>query len=107
MTVLNYFFFFFLHYFQQDTNATGVIDITRDSFVRPERKKESKFTYAVGTSRRVFFMYTDNQEVSVITWLLREKQKKCVSKNTDARSVVFLNVLINNNNMTTVYLKFF
>lgn len=53
-----------LYYFKtkKDGNVTGVIDITRDSFVRPERKKESKFTFAVGTSRRVFFMYTDNQE---------------------------------------------
>jgi len=51
-----------LFYFKskKDTELTGVIELTRESFVKREDKKK-KFCFAVGTTKRVFFMYPDTQ----------------------------------------------
>jgi flagellar biosynthesis/type III secretory pathway chaperone len=45
----------------KDTDVTGIIELTKDSFVRPEKNKKSKFTFAVSSPKRVFIMHTDNQ----------------------------------------------
>jgi len=51
-----------LFYFKnkKDTDLTGVIELTRESFVKREDKKR-KFCFAVGTTKRVFFMFPDTQ----------------------------------------------
>jgi len=43
--------------------ATGIIELEADSFVRDERDKDKKrrFMFSVGTSRRVFFMHADTE----------------------------------------------
>lgn len=47
----------------QDVEATGIIDLEADSFVRDERDKDKrrKFMFSVGTSRRVFFIHSDTE----------------------------------------------
>lgn len=39
---------------------TGYIELTRESFVKREDKKK-KYCFAVGTTKRIFFMYPDTQ----------------------------------------------
>lgn len=49
---------------KQDNEATGIIELEADSFVRDERDKDKKrrFMFSVGTSRRVFFMHADTEK---------------------------------------------
>jgi len=51
-----------LFYFKtkKDTDLTGVVELTKESFVRREDKKK-KFAFAVGTQKRIFYMYPDTQ----------------------------------------------
>jgi len=51
-----------LYYFKsrKDQDVTGIIELTKDSFVKKEEKKK-KYCFAVATSKRVFFMYPDTQ----------------------------------------------
>lgn len=55
-----------LYYFKSknDNEATGIIELEADSFVRDERDKDKKrrFMFSVGTSRRVFFMHADTEQ---------------------------------------------
>jgi hypothetical protein len=55
-----------LYYFKSktDVEATGIIELEADSFVRDERDKDKKrrFMFSVGTSRRVFFMHADTEQ---------------------------------------------
>jgi hypothetical protein len=44
----------------QDTEATGCIELSVESFVRKEKKNKQAHAFAVGTQKRVFFMYPDN-----------------------------------------------
>lgn len=48
---------------KNDAEATGIIELEADSFVRDERDKDKKrrFMFSVGTSRRVFFMHSDTE----------------------------------------------
>jgi hypothetical protein len=45
---------------EQDDVATGVIDLTGESYVKKEKKNKQGHAFAVGTLKRVFFMYPDN-----------------------------------------------
>jgi len=51
-----------LFYFKtkKDTDLTGVVELTKESFVRREDKKK-KYCFAVGTQKRIFYMYPDTQ----------------------------------------------
>jgi hypothetical protein len=53
-----------------DIEATGIIELEADSFVRDERDKDKKrrFMFSVGTSRRVFFMHSDT-EAEMRQWI--------------------------------------
>lgn len=53
-----------------DVEATGIIELEADSFVRDERDKDKKrkFMFSVGTSRRVFFMFSDT-EAEMTSWI--------------------------------------
>jgi len=53
-----------------DVEATGIIELEADSFVRDERDKDKKrrFMFSVGTSRRVFFMHADT-ELEMQQWI--------------------------------------
>lgn len=53
-----------------DVEATGIIELEADSFVRDERDKDKKrkFMFSVGTSRRVFFMHADT-ETEMQQWI--------------------------------------
>lgn len=53
-----------------DVEATGIIELEADSFVRDERDKDKKrrFMFSVGTSRRVFFMHSDT-EAEMKQWI--------------------------------------
>lgn len=53
-----------------DVEATGIIELEADSFVRDERDKDKKrrFMFSVGTSRRVFFMHADT-ETEMKQWI--------------------------------------
>jgi len=53
-----------------DVEATGIIELEADSFVRDERDKDKKrkFMFSVGTSRRVFFMHSDT-EAEMTGWI--------------------------------------
>lgn len=54
-----------LYYFKtkKDTEITGLVVLTAESFVRkePSYKKKSKNTFAVGTTSRIFYMFPDSQ----------------------------------------------
>lgn len=54
-----------LYYFKgkKDTEITGMVVLTPDSFVRkePSYKKKSKNTFAVGTTTRIFYMFPESQ----------------------------------------------
>jgi len=54
-----------LYYFKtkKDTEITGCVVLTAESFVRkePSYKKKNKNTFAVGTTTRIFYMYPDSQ----------------------------------------------
>jgi hypothetical protein len=43
----------------QDVDCTGVIPITKESFVKREINSKKKNCFAVGTVKRVFFVYPD------------------------------------------------
>lgn len=45
---------------RQDTEETGSIELTKESFVKREEKKK-KYAFAIGTTKRVFYMYPDTQ----------------------------------------------
>jgi len=47
---------------RNDLEATGVIELEPDSFVKDEKDKKKRFMFSVGTSRRVFFMVADNEK---------------------------------------------
>lgn len=49
---------------QNDVEATGIIELEADSFVRDEKDKDKKrkFMFSVGTSRRVFFMHSETEQ---------------------------------------------
>lgn len=47
---------------RNDTEATGIIELEQDSFVKAEQDKKRKFMFSVGTSRRVFFIVADNEK---------------------------------------------
>eukprot|EP01112_Ceratiomyxa_fruticulosa_P010466 TRINITY_DN2773_c0_g1_i1.p1 TRINITY_DN2773_c0_g1~~TRINITY_DN2773_c0_g1_i1.p1 ORF type:complete len:456 (-),score=103.37 TRINITY_DN2773_c0_g1_i1:396-1763(-) len=55
-----------LYYFKNKTDpeATGVIELEADSFVKDEVDKDKKrrFMFSVGTARRVFFMHADAEQ---------------------------------------------
>jgi len=55
---------------KNDAEATGIIELEADSFVRDERDKDKKrrFMFSVGTSRRVFFMHSDT-ETEMKQWI--------------------------------------
>lgn len=59
-----------LFYFKtrNDTEATGVIELETDSFVRDEKDKKKRFMFSVGTSRRVFFICADNEK-DMASWM--------------------------------------
>lgn len=40
--------------------ATGAIELSGESYVKKEKKNKQGHAFAVGTSKRVFFMYPDN-----------------------------------------------
>mmetsp|Transcript_26623 Transcript_26623/g.29675 ORF Transcript_26623/g.29675 Transcript_26623/m.29675 type:complete len:429 (+) Transcript_26623:2072-3358(+) len=50
-----------LFYFKtrKDKDVTGTIELTKDSFTKKDDKK--KYCFAVGTEKRVFFMFPDTQ----------------------------------------------
>lgn len=51
--------------------ATGIIELEADSFVRDERTdkdKKRKYMFSVGTSRRVFFMHSET-EAEMNQWI--------------------------------------
>ena len=55
----------------QDVEATGIIELEADSFVRDERTdkdKKRKYMFSVGTSRRVFFMHSET-EADMNQWI--------------------------------------
>jgi hypothetical protein len=47
---------------RNDLEATGVIELEQDSFVKDEKDKKKRFMFSVGTSRRVFFIVADNEK---------------------------------------------
>lgn len=47
---------------RNDTEATGIIELETDSFVKDEKDKKRRFMFSVGTSRRVFFIVADNEK---------------------------------------------
>lgn len=54
-----------------DVEATGIIELEADSFVRDERTdkdKKRKYMFSVGTSRRVFFMHSET-EAEMNQWI--------------------------------------
>jgi hypothetical protein len=48
---------------RNDLEATGIIELEPDSFVKDEKDKDKKrrFMFSVGTSRRVFFMHAETE----------------------------------------------
>jgi len=48
---------------QDDIEATGIIELEADSFVKDEKDKDKKrrYMFSVGTSRRVFFIHADTE----------------------------------------------
>ena len=48
--------------------ATGVIELEQDSFVKDEKDKKKRFMFSVGTSRRVFFIVADNEK-DMLSWI--------------------------------------
>lgn len=40
--------------------ATGAIELSGESYVKKEKKNKQGHAFAVGTLKRVFFMYPDN-----------------------------------------------
>lgn len=53
---------------RNDLEATGVIELEPDSFVKDERDKKRRFMFSVGTSRRVFFIVADNEK-DMLSWI--------------------------------------
>jgi len=53
---------------RNDLEATGVIELEPDSFVRDEKDKKKRFMFSVGTSRRVFFICADNEK-DMLSWI--------------------------------------
>jgi hypothetical protein len=69
---------------KNDAEATGIIELEADSFVRDERDKDKKrrFMFSVGTSRRVFFMHSDT-EAEMRQWIDAIKHNIDASPNPD------------------------
>jgi len=59
-----------IYYFKtrNDLEATGIIELEPDSFVKDEKDKKKRFMFSVGTSRRVFFIVADNEK-DMISWI--------------------------------------
>jgi len=53
---------------RNDLEATGVIELEPDSFVKDEKDKKKRFMFSVGTSRRVFFIVADNEK-DMLSWI--------------------------------------
>lgn len=70
-----------LYYFKtrNDLEATGVIELEQDSFVKDEKDKKKRFMFSVGTSRRVFFIVADNEK-DMLSWI--ESIKRNIEGNT-------------------------
>lgn len=70
-----------MYYFKtrKDTEITGLVTLTAESFVRkePSYKKKSKNTFAVGTTARIFYMFPDSQ-------LETDQWVNVITKNIDA-----------------------
>lgn len=59
-----------IYYFKtrNDLEATGIIELEPDSFVKDEKDKKKRFMFSVGTSRRVFFIVADNEK-DMLSWI--------------------------------------
>jgi len=59
-----------LYYFKtrNDLEATGIIELEPDSFVKDEKDKKKRMMFSVGTSRRVFFIVADNEK-DMLSWI--------------------------------------
>jgi len=53
---------------RNDTEATGIIELAEDSFVKDEKDKKKRFMFSVGTQRRVFFIVADNEK-DMLSWI--------------------------------------
>jgi len=76
-----------LFYFKtrNDLEATGVIELETDSFVKDEKDKKKRFMFSVGTSRRVFFIVADNEK-DMLSWI--ESIKRNIEGNTPVSASV-------------------
>jgi len=63
---------------RNDMEATGVIELEPDSFVKDEKDKKRRFMFSVGTSRRVFFIVADNEK-DMLSWI--ESIKRAIEGN--------------------------
>jgi len=66
---------------RNDLEATGVIELEQDSFVKDEKDKKKRFMFSVGTSRRVFFMVADNEK-DMLSWI------ESIKRNIDGNAPV-------------------
>jgi hypothetical protein len=94
-----------LYYFKtrKDKKATGVISISKESFVKEDSSKKSgKPCIAIGTTERVFFMYPDaNQEQVDLIRVLTGVVERLKGSNSTITTSGNVNTVNTNTNVTT------